>query len=279
MKGKMVKKIAITGGKGGVGKSTFSLLLVNKLRAEKNKVLLVDADVECPNDYLLLGEKLETPKRKVFAQFPQLIKEKCRKCGLCVRNCSSHAIFQSQEGYPVFLNELCNGCGLCWRLCPYKAIKIKKKVIGKIFENKIEDGFYLLTGQSKAMVEETGPIVSHLLKQAEKRVKQLNYDYLLVDTAPGMHCSVIRALIGVDFAYAVTEPTPLGGHDLRLILRLLKKLKIPAKVVLNQADLGKRKVIDKIIKEFGVKIEYEVPYSQKLAEYYSKGKMKGLNFL
>ena len=72
-----------------------------------------------------------------------------------------------------------------------------------------------------------------------------------------MHCSVIRALISVDLAYVVTEPTPLGAHDLKLTLKLLKKLEVPAKVILNQADLGIRKPIDKIAKDFGAKIEFE----------------------
>ena len=49
-----IKKIAITGGKGGTGKSTVSILLANKLRNENKKVILVDCDVECPNGYLLL---------------------------------------------------------------------------------------------------------------------------------------------------------------------------------------------------------------------------------
>lgn len=294
------RRIAITGGKGGVGKSTVSILLANKLRGEGKKVVLCDLDVECPNDYLLLGQELNKPVEKVNAQPPKLIKEKCTKCGLCVRNCRSNAIFQPKVEYPMFIHELCSGCALCWNLCPNQAIEVIQKVTGEIFVNRLTNPSvsidstlrvenrgssvhptlrvgkrcgkaWLVTGRSVGVVEETGPIVTETRKFAESFAKQVGADYLLLDTAPGMHCSVIRALINVNLAYCVTEPTPLGAHDLKLILGLLRKLKVPAKIVLNQADLGNRVSIDKIAMEFGVKIEHEIPHSRKLVEAYSGG--------
>lgn len=266
-----MKKIAITGGKGGTGKSTVAILLANKLKKEGKKVVLCDCDVECPNDYLLLGQKLAKPKKKVFAQFPKLNKEKCQKCGLCAQNCRSNAIFMPLKGYPIFLHELCSGCGLCWHLCPHQAIEIEKKVIGEIFENKIGENFYLVTGRSFEVVDETGPIVTELKDYALKLAKKIKADYLLVDTSVGMHCGVIRALIGSNLAYAVTEPTPLGAHDLELILKLLKVLKVPAKIILNQADLGKRELVEEVSKKMGVEIEQKIFYSKKLVKAYSKG--------
>lgn len=289
-----MKKIGITGGKGGVGKSTVAILLANKLRSKGEKVILCDCDVECPNDYLLLGEKLKSPAQKVYAQFPQLDESKCIKCGLCARNCRSNAIFEAPGQYPLFLHELCSGCGLCWHLCPHQAIKIEKKVIGEIFENNVKcqslnvksttqisklNNFYLVTGKSVGVVEETGPIVSQTRRYAEDLGKKINADYLLIDTAVGMHCGVIRALINVDLAYAVTEPTPLGTHDLKLILELLKKLKVPAQIVLNQADLGNRRPIDQIAQHLGVKIAYEIPYSKEILNAYSKGELSEVNIL
>ncbi|GAJ21788.1 unnamed protein product, partial [marine sediment metagenome] len=58
-----------------------------------------------------------------------------------------------------------------------------------------------------------------------------------------------------------------------------KKLKVPAKIVLNQADLGSREEIDKIVKDFGVKIEFEIPYSKKIVEAYSKGELGKISIL
>jgi MinD superfamily P-loop ATPase len=273
-----MEKIAVTGGKGGTGKSTVSILLANKLR-KRGKVVLVDCDVECPNDYLLLSQKLIEPRKKVFAQFPKLDKSKCIKCGLCVKNCRSNAIFQAPEKYPVFFHELCSGCGLCWHLCPQKAIKIEKKVTGEIFESRIDDNFLLITGRSVGVVDETGPIVSELMAYALKRAKKVKTDFLLIDTAVGLHCGVIRALLGADLAYAVTEPTPLGAHDLELVLELLETLKVSTKIVLNQTDLGKRELIDEIAQKAGLEIKYEIPYSKELVKAYSAGKLDKLNLL
>ena len=75
-----MKKMAITGGKGGTGKSTVAVLMANKLVGAGKRVVLVDADVECPNDYLLLGQRLGAAKRKVFARLPQFDQAKCQKC-------------------------------------------------------------------------------------------------------------------------------------------------------------------------------------------------------
>ena len=270
------KKLAVTGGKGGVGKSTVACLLANKFLKEGKKVILCDCDVECPNDYLLLGQKLKKPVEKVFAEFPKLIKEKCTKCGLCVKTCRSNAIFQAPNKYPVFIKDLCSACGACWIVCPFGAIQPNKEEVGKIYLNKIQN-LYLLTGLAKAGLEETGPVVGQVKRFALSLAKKIKADYILFDTAAGTHCPVISALLDCDLAYAVTEPTPMGAYDLNLILDLCKKLKVPSKIILNQADLGRKKEIEKIAKKYKMKIEKEIPYSRKIVKAYSKGKLLDIN--
>jgi len=272
-----LEKIAITGGKGGVGKSTVAILLANKLIKKGKKVVLLDLDVECPNDYLLLGQKLKRSVKKIYARFPKLNKEKCTQCGLCARNCRSQAIFMPPKGYPLFVHELCSSCGLCWHLCPRGAIEIGKKVIGQVFKSKVDNNFWLITGRSVGVVDETGPIVTKTREYGEKLAQKLKADYLLIDTAVGLHCGVIRALIGVDLAMAVTEPTPLGAHDLELILALLRKLKIRAKIIINQVDLGKERLIKGIAEKAGVSIKYRIPYSKKIVGAYCRGKLREVN--
>ena len=272
-----MKKIGITGGKGGTGKSTVAVLLANEYIKQGKKVILVDCDVECPNDYLLIGEKLKNPVKKVYGEFPVLDKQKCKKCGLCVKTCRENAIFQAPGKYPVFIQDLCSGCGACWLVCPNKAIKVKKEKIGEIFVNKINNNFYLITGMAKPALEETGPVVFKAKKFALKFAKQKKADFILFDTAAGTHCPVISALLDCDLAYAVTEPTPMGAYDLGLILDLCKKLKVPTKVILNQANLGDKKKIYPIIKKFGVKVEKEIPYSKEIVNLYSKGRLLNFN--
>jgi MinD superfamily P-loop ATPase len=271
-----MKKIVVTGGKGGTGKSTFAILFANQLVKKGKKVILVDCDVECPNDYLLLSQKLKNPVERAYAEFPKLIKKKCKKCGLCVKSCRSNAIFQAPDQYPVFIKDLCSGCGACWMVCPYGAIEPKKEQTGQIFLDKIKKNYWLITGQAKTGLEETGPVVTQVKNFALKLVKKLKADYLIIDTAAGTHCPVISAILDCDLAYCLTEPTPMGGYDLNLILNLSKKLKVPTKIILNQADLGDKKRVQKIAKKFKIKIEREIPYSKKLLEAYSKGQL--LNF-
>jgi len=267
-----IKKIAITGGKGGTGKSTVSILLMKELFEKGKRVILCDCDVECPNDHLLLSQKLKKPIKKVFASFPILDKKKCKKCGLCVKTCRENAIFQQPGKYPVFIKDLCSTCGACWIVCPNKAIKTKKEEIGKIYLNK-KKNLYLITGLAKSGLEETGPVVLKTKEFALNFAKEIKADYVLFDTAAGTHCPVISALMDCDKAYCVTEPTPMGAYDLNLILDLCQKLKIPAKIILNQADLGDKKMIQKVAKTFKMKIEKEIPHSEEIVKNYSKGRL------
>jgi MinD superfamily P-loop ATPase len=199
---------------------------------------------------------------------PVLDEDKCKKCGLCSQTCKEHAIFWVKDKYPKFIYDMCTGCGACQLVCPHKAIKMKKEKSGESFINKINDNLWLVTGQSKAGISETGPIVREVKDRAIKFAEEKNTDYLIIDTAPGTHCSVIQALMGSDRVYAVTEPTPLGAHDLSLILELLQKLGIESEIVLNKADVGDRKIIEDIAKKFKTRISIEIPYSEKLVKAY-----------
>ena len=258
--------IASTGGKGGTGKSTFAILLAFKLSKNK-KVVLCDCDVECPNDHLLLNQELKKPEF-IYQEYPVLDKKKCMKCGLCSRTCKEHAIFWIKNNYPVFLHDLCNACGACIVACPYNAIKTKKEKSGEIFINKIKKNLWLITGRSRPGVTETGPIVFEVKRMAIKFAEKKNTDFLIIDTAPGTHCNVIQALLNVEKAYAVTEPTPLGAHDLSLILELTKKLGINTEIVLNRADIGRKEAIEKIARKFNTRISIQIPYSEELLRAY-----------
>jgi len=276
---KRIKTIAITGGKGGTGKSTIAILMANNFVRRGKKVVLVDCDVECPNDYLLLGQKLKNPREKIYAEFPTLNKTKCKKCGLCVSTCRSNAVFQAPGKYPIFIKDLCSGCGACWTVCPHKAIQPKKEEVGQVFLNKIKKDYWLVTGVAKAGLDETGPVVTQTKKFVSNLIKKIKPDFILFDTAAGTHCPVISALLDCDLAYAVTEPTPMGAYDLNLILDLCQKLGVPAKIVLNQVDLGDKTKIEKIAKEFKTKIKKEIPYSKEIVEAYSKGRLLDFNLI
>ena len=268
-----MKQIAITGGKGGTGKSTFSILLASKLLRGGKRVVLCDADVECPNDHLMLGVDLKNPKT-IYQDFPLIDEEKCTRCDKCVENCRFNALFRIGDKAPQVVKNLCCGCGLCWGICPEGAITARKEPCGESFTNRISDGFWLVTGRSLTGVEETGPIVAEAKTRALELAGDKSADFLIVDTAAGTHCSVINALIGSELAYVVTEPTPLGAHDSRQIIKLLGIIGIPVELVLNKSGVARDEVIERVAEEFDVKIGYKVPYSEELVRAYSAGRLK-----
>jgi MinD superfamily P-loop ATPase len=263
---KMVEIIAITGGKGGTGKSTVATSLAYEL-SKNNSVLLVDADVDCPNDHLLLNIKREKT-RTVFQRIPKFDLEKCNSCGKCGETCKYNAIISINKQKPIFIQEQCNGCGACEIICPEKAISWNKKEIGNLSKGKREK-LTLLSGELKASQPVSEFIVNELNIEIEKCENE--YDYVIIDTAAGTHCPVIAAFEKAEKIIAVTEPTPLGQHDLKIILRLLKIIKKEGKIVINKSDIGNQDGIKKLAQEFNTEIKFNIPYSKEIVDSYSRG--------
>jgi MinD superfamily P-loop ATPase len=70
----------------------------------------------------------------------------------------------------------------------------------------------------------------------------------------------------------VTEPTPLGAHDLDLILRLLDLLALGGKVVLNRADLpGDRDEIHAIARRHNRAMAGDIAMDDFLVKSYAAG--------
>ncbi len=262
----MVEIIAITGGKGGTGKSTVATALAYEL-SKDNKVLLVDADVDCPNDHLILNIKRNHLKI-IEQRIPDFDLDKCTKGGACGKVCKTNAIVSIQGKNPIFMQNQCNGCGACEIICPSRAISWASKDIGKIYSGK-KDNLDFLSGELKTNQPISEFIVNHLNEEIEKNKEK--YDYIIIDTAAGTHCPVIAALENADKVLAVTEPTPLGAHDLEIILQLLDKLKKKGGIILNRSDIGVKKIIESLASKYKTKIIFEIPYSKEIVDSYSKG--------
>ncbi len=261
-----MEQIGITGGKGGTGKSTVATALAVSL-GKRHKVLLVDADVDCPNDHLLLGIKRKKIKTAV-QRIPKWNLKKCTKCGKCSNACKVNAIFAPKGRQPIFMQQQCNGCGACVLRCPENAIRWGWKEIGYIYRGKGQ-GVDLLSGELKVKEPVSEFVVSALKETLEKEKE--NYDFVIVDTSAGTHCDVISALRGCHSAFAVTEPTPLGEHDLELIMKLLNELRVPFEIVLNRSDVGKASLIEAAAKKYGKGIAAKIPYKKEIMIAYSKG--------
>ena len=257
--------IGITGGKGGTGKSTVATALSVEL-GKKHKVLLVDMDVDCPNDHLIINIKRQEIKT-VYQRIPIWDYELCNNCGLCASVCKTNANISIQDKKPIFIPTQCNGCGSCVIKCPTDAISWHKKEIGTIYSGH-NHGIDFLSGELK-ITEPVSEFIVNTINDILK-TKKKNYDYIIVDTAAGTHCDVIAALEICDFTYIVTEPTPLGKHDADIIIQLINKMGTPYEVILNRFEQDDS-IISSMLKKVNKTIAFRIPYKKSIIEEYSKG--------
>ena len=258
-------KIAITGGKGGTGKSMMATSLAVEF-AREEKTMLVDADVECPNDHLLLDIK-----RKKYITAYQMIPKwdfsKCVKCGKCADVCKQNAIVFVKEKYPAFVKDICIGCKACLVSCPENAITETKKEIGTIYTGK-NYNIDLISGELKLGELASGEVVSEVRKYSNEINKKIKAEIILIDSAAGVGCPVIASLIGTDYIVAVTEPTPSALHDLKRVLYLANHFGIKHGIVINKFDLAKDFClkIEKFAKKENISIIGKIPYRKDFVD-------------
>ncbi len=250
--------ISIASGKGGTGKTTVAVNLALSL----SNVQLLDCDVEEPNSHIFLKPEIDTVK-SAGTIVPVIDHDSCDYCGKCAAACEYNAIVVLPAQVMVF-SELCHGCGLCSMVCPRDAISEETREIGVIKKGRSGDNIELVYGLLNIGEIMAAPLIDHVKEEIspEKTV--------IIDAPPGTACPVIAAIAGSDYCILVTEPTPFGLYDLKLIVEVLRVLKIPSGVVINKAGIGNRDVYD-YCKEEKIPILLEIPYDTKIAEYYSEG--------
>ncbi len=262
------RMLSTSGGKGGTGKSTVAVNLA-LLLAENYDLVMADLDVEDPNDHILLDVELQN-EEPVNVMLPFIRYDDCVKCGECGRVCDTGAMLISPDGLPYVVPRLCSGCRACYFVCPAKAIVEGERTIGYTYHTVVDkEGkrFQLVTGILREGEEHTPPAVL----AAKERALSLEGDLYLVDTSAGTSNSVATAIGGSKLVIAVTEPTPLGLHDLELILRLTNEMGIETWVVMNRSGLGPEDEHERVVRRYGSRIVARIPYSRKVVESYVMG--------
>lgn len=251
--------IAVASGKGGTGKTMIASNLATILNHEL--VQLLDCDVEEPNDHLFLKPTIEKTI-PVYLQIPVVDEEKCTYCGKCSEVCERHAIAVFKSKVMIF-EDLCNGCGACSLLCPENAISETNKELGVVEVGK-SGHIECVTGHLIVGLPLATPIINVVKQQINNNMTTI------IDSPPGTSCPVIASVYGSDYCISVTEPTPFGLFDLQLAVGVLRKLKIPFGVVINQSDIGDDKVETYCAKE-NIPLLLKIPWNRQIAELYSKG--------
>ena len=250
--------ISIASGKGGTGKTTVAVNLALSL----SNVQLLDCDVEEPNAHIFLKPEIEDVK-SADVLMPEVNNDLCDYCGKCASACEYNAIVVLPTQVMVF-PELCHGCGLCRMVCPRDAISEMPREIGVIKRGRSGNNVELVYGLLNIGEGMATPLIDQVKEHADPGKT------VIIDAPPGTACPVIAAVSGSDYCILVTEPTPFGLYDLKLIVEVLKVLKIPFGVIVNKAGIGDKNVYN-YCEEEGIPILLEIPYDKKIAEYYSEG--------
>jgi len=254
--------ITIASGKGGTGKTTFSVNLAYALADQGKNVRLLDCDVEEPNDFLFIQPKF-TKKESVMVMKPQWDEPLCTGCGKCAKACHYNAIALIKNKVLIF-NELCHSCGVCSFVCPEKALIEKPYEIGTIEVASENQPFFFAHG-TLHIAEALAPVVIQGVK------KYIDTESInILDASPGTSCPVVEAVTDTDAAILVTEPTPFGLNDLKLAVGLTLKKKTPTGIVINRSD-GEDRIITEYAERVKVPVIGRIPFKREYAEAYSNG--------
>lgn len=266
----MSYKITVASGKGGTGKTTVAVSIYHMLaQTMENKVQLVDCDVEEPNDLIFFGEAEPTRSEDILQMIPRIDTEHCTFCRKCAEYCEFNAIVVLPSAKFAEINHsLCHSCGACLVACPtINAITEYPHAIGKITNYKTNVGEGLLEGKLNV-----GSAMQTLLIRELKKKVSADNDIVIYDAPPGTSCSAVETTIDADYVLLVTEPTPFGLHDLKIMVELMKQLNKSFGIIINKAGLGNDQSY-RYIRENNLELVGEIPFVTSFASNYAQGRL------
>ncbi len=256
-----MRQLVITSGKGGTGKTTVA---AGFIALAKDK-FVIDADVEAPNQHLLLNPEIIEKGEYKGAKMAVKDADKCTRCGICEEHCRFDAI-KNMEIIPVS----CEGCGVCVFVCPTGALELEEVVTGDTMISKTDYGMF-----SHALLrigaEGSGLLVTKVRKNAEKVIE--DEPLILIDGPPGIGCPVIASITGTDLTLIVSEPSVSGRHDLERIHKAAKHFGVEALVCVNKWDLSPEMTadIEKYCEDENLELVGKIPFDPDVMEVVKEG--------
>ncbi|QGU00205.1 MinD superfamily P-loop ATPase containing an inserted ferredoxin domain [Candidatus Syntrophocurvum alkaliphilum] len=265
-----MKEILVISGKGGAGKTALSSSFISLV----DKCIACDYDVDASNLPILLKPNIKKEHEYSGAETAVIKKEQCIECGLCSELCRFDAI----EEFKV--NDLlCEGCAFCSRICPTNAIYMTSVSSGKWFESISEENKLTFYGELRPGEENSGKLVAQIKQAAIKKSDEKNIPLIISDGSPGIGCSVISSLVGVNLVVLVAEPNISGFHDMKRVYELVEKYNIKTTLIINKYDLNEvlTKEIEKWAINYNIKLLGKIPFSLDIVDQLSNTKIPVYN--
>lgn len=263
-------RITVASGKGGTGKTTIATSLA--LAVDDKPVLFLDCDVEAPNAHLTLKPNIVL-RQPVHRLVPCVDEVRCTGCGRCAEVCRYHAIAVMGRKVLVF-PELCHGCGSCVTNCPEAALSEYERPLGMLEAGSTPTSITFVRGVLEIGEPSASPVIRQLKKWAvtPEVCPQASTSEIVEirDAPPGTSCPVVETLRGSDFALLVSEPTPFGLHDLCLIVELVRKMNIPAGVVVNR-DITSEGALERFCADANLPILMRIPLERDIGQALAAG--------
>lgn len=259
-------KIAIASGKGGTGKTTLSTNLASYLSV-KQKIALVDLDVEEPNSSLFLNTKLVSREDK-YIMTPKWDSQKCNACGECRINCNFNAIVNLGKEIMLF-PELCHSCYACSDLCTQGALPMVPKKIGEL-SHSFTGNLSFIEGRLDIGQVQAVSLISQVIDYLDETFSKDSI--VILDSPPGTSCPVMEVAKNADYIILVSEPTPFGMSDLKLAAHTMRLLNKDFGLVINRYEEGSDEILE-LCREESIDIIAKIPNDRNIAELYSNGKL------
>lgn len=256
-------KIAVSSGKGGVGKTLAAVCLASVM-AESQPVCYVDCDVEAPNGHLFLRTAKVESADETLPCIEGMDPKRCTYCGKCARVCYFNALAVGRKNAIAF-PELCRWCGACLRVCPTGALIEGRRVVGTTYRGRAG----LIRLYWATLAAGAGGMTVRLIEQLKERTQ--DETLVILDSPPGTSCSAVHTIRGADRVILVADPTCFGMHDLKLSVRLCRSMHIEPLVLINRVGLCDADGLRRWCREHHLRILAELPDSREIAGLYSQG--------
>lgn len=254
-------RIAVASGKGGAGKTTIATALAVTLSRSLAEAQLLDCDVEEPDAALFIKPEIENTI-EITIDAPEVNVRACTGCGDCREVCQFNAI-DVASGKAEVHEASCHGCGACALVCPAGAIQETKRRIGLIESGK-RDGIVFHSGTLDVGRHMTARVIRALKAASRSDIPTV------LDCPSGTAAPVIASIKNCHYCILVTEPTPFGLYDLRLMVKVVHEVGVPAGIVINKDDVWSCN-IDAYASATGIPVLARIPFSRQIALLCSRG--------